>query len=290
MEELRNLIKRNSKFLVIGLGLIGGSYAEGLRRKGYEVYGVDTNPNVIKYALKRNIISAGSSDIHDFVANVDYIIFGVYPNVIKSYIEILKPILSKNVIVTDVTGVKTCFLDDIQKSIDNKFEFIASHPMAGKEVLGIENADCKIFKGANFIITPTENNTERGIKFTKDLANILEFKTISILTPKEHDEMIAFTSQLTHTIAVSLINAVHDVEVFKYTGDSFNDLTRISKIDENLWSELFINNKDALVIQIDKFMNELADMKKIINEDRVDELKAKFISSTSIRKSYEETR
>ena len=159
--------------------------------------------------------------------------------------------------------------------------------MAGKEVSGVRNSDDHIFEIANFIITPTPNNSKRAIAFMKDFAAILNFHHITTLTPKQHDEMIGFVSQLTHVIAVSLMNTNDNTHLVEYTGDSFRDLTRIAKINENMWSELFFLNKDNLIREIEDFEKELNHLKQKLADNDEAGLKALFRQSTQRRTLFD---
>ena len=152
---------------------------------------------------------------------------------------------------------------------------------------GVENADEKIFYGANYIIDPTEKNSEEAIENSRELATILGFKHISCLSPEEHDEIIGFVSQLTHCIAVSLMNVSDNDKLVNYVGDSFRDLTRIAKINENMWTELFISNKKALVNNIDRFMSELKDLRDCIETEDADRIKQKMLCSTERRSLFD---
>lgn len=268
------------KILIVGLGLIGASYAMGLSNK-HTVYGVDKNPLTIKKALSKGIIIDGDTDEKRFIPLVDLIILAIYPNDILDFLKTNE--FLEGQIITDVTGVKCNFINNLP---DIKAEFIGSHPMAGKEKSGIDFADNNIFKGANFLITKKNNNTVKAVNVLEDIANDLGFKNIKILTPEYHDEVIAFTSQLTHAIAVSLVNSDIDPETPYHTGDSYRDLTRIAAINENLWQELFFANKDNLLKMIDRFSVELNNIKNALINDDKDKLKELFISSTNKRKRF----
>ena len=159
--------------------------------------------------------------------------------------------------------------------------------MAGREKRGFDFADPNVFKGANFLITPIDNK-EETIELIKDLAVSLGFKRITIMTPKYHDEVIAFTSQLTHAIAVSLVNSDNDPNTKFFTGDSYRDLTRIAQINENLWSELFLENKNNLLDKINQFEQSLEKLKKAIIDEDKDELCNLFIKSTIKRGEFNE--
>lgn len=281
------MIKGDTRFLIVGLGLIGGSYAMGLKKNGYHVDAIEINQLSIDYAMKNGIIDYGSTFDIDLIAQADFIISGLYPNVMVDWILTYQKYFKPNTYITDVSGVKCNIVDRIQHSLRDDVEFIASHPMAGKEVSGVKFADDSIFHIANFIITPTEKNSDTAIALMKEFAKILGFSNITVLTPQKHDEMIGFVSQLTHVIAVSLMNTNDNTHLVEYTGDSFRDLTRIAKINENLWSELFYLNKDNLVREIDDFAKELNHLRDKLVEDDIDGLKELFIQSTARRKLFD---
>ena len=277
----------SEKILIVGLGLIGGSYALGLTKAGKKVYGYNRNKNAIDYAIKNNIIVAGSDKFEkDFVCQFDRIVFALYPKIFKEFINKYGSFIKDNAIVTDVTGVKESVVSFVQDKLGDRVEFIAAHPMAGKEVYGIENADDKIFENANYIITPTEKNTDKGISFAEEIGKILKFRKISYLTPKEHDEMIAFLSQLTHCIAVTLMNCKNSEELVNFTGDSFRDLTRIANINENMWTELFMMNKEALINELDSFIACITKLRNYIYNEDIDNIKQMMIKSTERRKFF----
>ena len=276
------------KLLIVGLGLIGGSYAKALSKKGIKVYAYNRTKKAIDYAKENKIIIDGTDKFEkDFVSKFDRIIFSLYPKTFKEYIKNYKDYFKDGTIISDVTGIKESIVYDIQNELGDKVEFIPAHPMAGKEVSGIENADENIFKNANYIITPTEKNTEKGISFAKEIGALLEFRKVSILTPKEHDEMIAFLSQLTHCIAVSLMACKDSEYLVDYTGDSFRDLTRIANINDNMWPELFLMNKTALLKEIDTFMDKLSELRNYIYNGREAGIKEMMKLSTTRRKFFD---
>lgn len=282
---------KSKKILIVGLGLIGGSYAMALKQQGYYVTAIDINQRSIDYALENNIIDAGAvsgDGVIDLAKAADVIIFGLYPTAMVEWVFAHQKHFKSGAIITDVSGVKCKIIDTIEKTLREDIQFIGSHPMAGREVSGVENSNTNMFKQANFIITPTQKNTQNAIDFAKKLAEILGFKRIVILSPEKHDEMIGYLSQLTHAIAVSLMNANGNPDLKQYTGDSFRDLTRIAKINENLWSELFFLNKDVLVSEIDCFISALENLKSKLVFDDEDGLKKLFIQSTERRKHFDE--
>ena len=278
------------KILIVGLGLIGGSYAKGLTKNGYEVYGYNRNIDAVNYAIKNKIIVDGTNDFNkEFVSQFDRIIFSLYPNIFKEYIDNYGGFLKDGAIISDVTGVKESIVNYIQEKLDDRVEFIPAHPMAGKEVYGIENSDEKIFEHANYIITPTKKNTDDGINFAEEIGQVLKFRKVSFLTPKEHDEMIAFLSQLTHCIAVTLMNCKNSVELVNFTGDSFRDLTRIANINENMWTELFILNKSALINEMDSFISTITKLRNYIYNEDTENIKKMMKTSIERRKYFNKT-
>ncbi|MEF2781548.1 prephenate dehydrogenase [Erysipelotrichaceae bacterium HCN-30851] len=281
------MIQKNTRFLIIGLGLIGGSYAMGLKKQGYHVDAIEINQLSIDYAIKNNIIDYGSTFDLDLISQADIIISGLYPNMTVDWIVTYQKYFKSGALITDVSSVKTGVVYPIQQNLRDDVEFISSHPMAGKEVSGVKFADDTIFHIANFIILPTEKNTKEAIDTMYQFAKILGFSNISELTVEQHDEMIGFVSHLTHAIAVSLMNTNDNTHLVEYTGDSFRDLTRIAKINENLWSEVFFLNKENLIHEIDDFINEVNHLKEKLVNDDVEGLKELFIQSTARRKLFD---
>lgn len=281
------MIERNSNILIVGLGLMGGSYAQRLSDIGYNIYAIDINKDSIEAAKKENVILNNDEDDITLMKKCQIIICCLYPSDTASWIINNQHYFNENTIISDISGVKANVVDKIQENLRSDLEFISMHPMAGRESKGFENRDTNIFLPANMIIVPTDKNTKKGIDFAYDLSILLRFKNIEVLSVEEHDKMIGYLSQLPHALAVALINCRDSSHLHKYTGDSFRDLTRIAKINETLWSELFFENKENLVPLIDGFINELSKLKEcIVNEDE-DKLKAMFIESTNRRKAFD---
>ncbi len=245
---------KDINFLIVGLGLLGGSYAKGLKNIGFKVAAITKNQEDIDYAIENKIIDCGSTEIDpQIIGNADVVVFALYPHTFIDWIKANGQYFKRGAILTDVTGVKGQIVDTVQALLPEEVEFIAAHPMAGKEVSGVKNSDPSIFKEANYIVVPTERNTESAIELCKSLGKMLGFRRVSTLSVAEHDKMIAFLSQLTHCIAVSLMCCADTEGMEKYTGDSFRDLTRIARINDEMWSELFLSNKEDLLLEMEKF-------------------------------------
>ena len=278
------MIDKNTKFLIVGLGLIGGSYAKALKKRGYHVEAIARRRETIDFAEKNGIIDKGYTEISPTaIGQADITVFALYPKTLLGEVPKYAKYFKAGAIVTDVTGVKSCIVDDVQGAMPDGVEFISAHPMAGREVYGVENSDDKIFEGANYIVVPTKKNTERAVNICKQLGEELGFARVSVLSPEEHDEMIGFVSQLTHCIAVSLMTCSDNKHLVDYTGDSFRDLTRIARINEDMWSELFMLNRDALLRQMDTFASEFAALRNILASGDVEAMKEKMRVSTMRR-------
>lgn len=274
--------------LIVGLGLLGGSYAMGLKKKGFQISAITKNQTDIEYAHKKGIIDEGTTEIdEDMISKADIAVFALYPHTFVEWIKQFGGLFKEGTVITDVTGVKTCIVNEIQDHLPKGVEFISAHPMAGKEVGGVQNADDRIFQGANYIVVPTERNSEEAITVCKQLGYLLGFNDVSIITPEKHDEMIAFLSQLTHCIAVSLMCSSDDPDLVRYTGDSFRDLTRIAKINDEMWSELFLSNKSWLLKEMDRYKESFDKLYDYIKNDDVDGMRAMMQLSTSRRKLFD---
>ncbi len=278
----------DSKVLIVGLGLLGGSYAKALTKKGIYVSAIDTRKESIDYALSNGIINEGSTEVQkQMVQNADVVVFALYPKVFVSWIKEYQQLFKPDTLITDVTGVKKCIVDEINAILRDDVEFVAAHPMAGREVYGVENSDDRIFNGANYIVVPTPKNTKEGIDNCKKLGIYLGFARIAQLSPEKHDEMIGFVSQLTHCIAISLMTCCDNESLVDYTGDSFRDLTRIARINDAMWSELFMLNKESLLEQMEVFINEFCELKSLIAQDKIPELREKMKLSTQRRALFD---
>lgn len=282
------MLDKSKTYLIVGLGLLGGKYAQVLSQKGYHVTGITHSRSTIEYALTHGYIQAGKTeDFADLVTGADCVIFGLYPTVLLDWVREYGSLLRPGTLVTDVSGVKRGVVEPIQEMLPEGVEFIASHPMAGRETSGISHSAEVDFAPANFIITPTARNTPEGIAWCRSLAETLGFRRISQLSPAEHDHMIGYLSQLCHAIAVSLMCASDNSELACYTGDSFRDLTRIARINDKMWAELFLWNKDNLISEIDMFTNALLNMRqKLVDDDR-DGLEEMFRLSTKRREAFD---
>lgn len=278
----------DKRVLIVGLGLIGGSYAKALTKKGYHVSAITRSPATIAYALENGIIAEGSVEIDPrMIGDADLLVFALYPGVFLDWLRSNQQYLKPGAILTDVTGVKCSVVYEVQALLRKDVEFIAAHPMAGKEVCGVENSDEKIFQKANYIVTPTAQNTEEAIELCQQLGWELGFARVSLLSPEEHDDMIGFLSQLTHCIAISLMNCNETPGMEAYTGDSFRDLTRIARINDRMWSELFMCNRELLLRHMDAFSESFGQFRELLRTGDVEGMREAMRRSTARRALFD---
>ena len=281
-------LDKNTKILIIGLGVMGGSYAAALTEKGYKIACITKEQRDIDYAISKGIISYGTTELEEeLLSQAELVICALYPTVFIDWIEKNQSLLKSGAILTDVTGVKGTVVERVQSFLRPDVEFIAAHPMAGREASGVEYSDPGVFCGANYIITPTEKNTKKAIEICKRLGEILGFAKISELDVNEHDRMIAFLSQLTHCIAVTLMTCNDTEGLEKYTGDSFRDLTRIARINDRMWAELFIMNKDALLSEMESFSCEFDRLREMLKNNDSDGMREMMRRSTERRSLFD---
>ena len=282
------IVDVSKKILIVGLGLLGGSYAKALRRFGFHISAVTLEQSSIDYALREHIIDEGTTELDvNMIGEADLVIFALYPHVFVDWIEKNQSLLKSGALITDVTGVKRSIVYRIQDMLRPDVEFIAAHPMAGREVSGVENSTDKMFIGANYIVTPTEKNTPEAIQTCMELGRLLGFSNVTTLSPEEHDEMIGFLSQLTHCIAVTLMVCNDKESMEKFTGDSFRDLTRIARINDLMWSELFVDNKDILLEQMNLFIDKFIELKTMLEAEDIAGMRAMMRHSTERRALFD---
>lgn len=268
---------------VVGLGVIGGSMAMRLSKLGYSVFGVDIQLSNVESAKKKDCIIDGSDNPIEFFKISDLVIMAIYPNQISNYVHKYQEYLKSGCIIIDVAGLKSHIVDSICDKLRDDIDFVFCHPMAGREKKGFDFADDKVFDGANFIITPIKRNNAENLELVVDIAKRMNFGRINKLTPVQHDQIIAFTSQLPHAIAVALINSDQQDNTGDYIGDSYRDLTRIANINEKLWVELFLNNRQNLLSKIEDFEKQLNIIKQALKDNDDATLEQCFIMSSKRR-------
>jgi prephenate dehydrogenase len=270
---------------IVGLGLIGGTYAKSLRPYGYTIYGIDISEESLEYAKNNNIIDYGTTSAKEVLPKIDVLYLCLYPEATKKFMQANARYIKEEAVVSDVVGVKRDIISNLSMYYNDGFEIVYAHPIAGREKIGVTYSDANIFKDANYVITPTKHNTEEALNLIEVLARQMGFKNVSRISDFAHDEIIAFTSQLTHAIAIALVNSDEEhVDTSLFIGDSYKDLTRIAMINHELWTELFLKNKDNLLKKINIFEQHLDILKEALESKDVDKLHEIMKSATIKRK------
>jgi len=255
---------------VVGLGLIGGSMAMSIKKniKPKHLWGIDIDNEALDIATASGIIDDGFTEPSLPLQKSDFVFICLYPTATVNFIKKNMTYFKIGAVVSDVAGLKGSIIREITPILRDDIDFIGGHPMAGNEFKGIKFASEKIFEGATYIITPSSRNNKAHICVLKDMILKMGFKNIVEMTPEEHDDMVAFTSHLPHIIALSLVlNPIIEKKPI-CTGSSFQDATRVAKLNSDLWSELLLKNSSNVVKYLETFESNVQEFKKaILNKD-----------------------
>lgn len=263
-------------FAIIGLGLIGGSYAKALRKLGArKIIGVERNEATLNEAKNQGLIDVALTQANDELRAANVIICAIYPEALVGFIEGNVQFFNPDVLLTDVSGIKNDMISRGQALLKPGMEFISGHPMAGRQGSGLGMSDAHIFQNANYIIVPEQHNTEEAIFWLENFALALGCKHTVRVTPAEHDATIAYTSNLPHVTAVALMDSASFNDKTRYfVAGSFRDGTRVADINPELWSNLFLANKDKVADEIDKYMEQLMLWRDALRSGDGEQLKA----------------
>ena len=257
--------------LVCGLGLIGASLAKQIKKNTrHTVLGWNRTASVTDKALRDGAIDR-TGELEELISEADITIINFYPQAIVPFIIEHKDCFKEDSIVTDSCGIKTKICNEIQEYNEKyhfNFYYIGAHPMAGREVGGYDNSLDNLFDNASFICTPYEDTPKNKTDALVGLANDIGFARTVVTSPEHHDEMIAFTSQIAHVLACSYVLSPLAPMHPGYSAGSYRDVSRVARINADMWADLFIDNKKALVDEIDDLVSNLMKFKyNIVNED-----------------------
>lgn len=258
------------KIGLAGLGLIGGSYAKAIRKyTSHEIAGFDNNRKIIETAMEEGVIDCVLDN--ETIQECDVIIVSIYPQAAVEYIRSNAKRFKKGAVVTDTCGTKARLCAMIEEvARESGFDFIGGHPMAGIEQSGYNASFAELFQGASLVLTPYEWSSPAAVRNLSDLAEELGFGRIKMAAPSEHDEMIAYTSQLPHVVSCAFIGSSLSERFEGFSAGSFQDMTRVARLNETMWSELFIENRDYLGREIDGLIDRLISLKtQIVQADKV---------------------
>jgi len=278
-------------FGIIGLGLMGGAIAKALRSQcgvpQERLFACNRSADTLNAALKEGLIGkgfdsscVGVNGVGEMLSLCDIVFLCLNPSSILRFLEQWKDSFKNGCLITDIAGTKESIAAAAEKFCEDKknenIDFIPGHPMAGAEKSGFNNSGLCNFNGKNYILTPISRNKQDNLDFLKSLIYKMGFSRITEVAPQEHDRKIAFTSQLCHVIAAALIDCESDTEITRFGGGSFEDLTRIAMLNAPMWTELFLENRGALLDRINQFEKSLDALKELIGGENAGELEKRL--------------
>lgn len=290
--------------LIVGLGVMGGSYAVALKKQGCRITAIDRDGEAIAWALENGLIDKGIvtgpvdsslsaqnvGELRTVLGQADHIVLGLYPERILPWLRVYRSLLKPGVIVADMAAVKGNFLLQAQQMMPTGCEFVGCHPMAGMERVGVKYANDSLFSTSNFIVVPTEHNTEAGLQFAHSLAQTMGFMKVVELGLEDHDYLVGYVSQLTHIVAVCLMNASDDPRLADATGTTFRRYIRNVGVNEALWSELMFANAPVLAQQISLLIDRLVEMRRRLTNNDHEGVKELLDDATQHRRRFEHRR
>ena len=272
---------------VVGLGLVGGSLSKALKKyTSHNVYGCDIDPDTIQAAFNAGAIDFSIED-GDF-SMCDLVFIALYPQKAVEFVKAHSNRLKENAIVMDLCGIKRYVVKELSPlAEENHFIYVGGHPMAGKESWGFQDTDGDLFRGASMIITPSDQTPVWVLDLLIGLFADIRFKTVNRTTPESHDSMIAFTSQLAHVVSSSYIKSPRALAHNGFSAGSYKDLTRVAKLNPNMWTELFLENKDYLTEEIDTIVAHLLEYKQAISTNNYDSLYTLLAKGSEIKEGLD---
>ncbi len=280
-----------NEMVMVGLGLMGTSLIKALKETtNLWVAGLDIKREPLQRALADQVLQESAvlgeeeEKVRAILTNSRFIVLALYPDGILDFIDMYIDCFQKDTIIMDICGLKGAFVEEAQRRLPEGVEYVGTHPMAGKEKSGYENGDSELFLGASFIITPTAQNRPETLHLIRRMAVAVGCGRIREIAPKEHDRIIAYTSQLPHVMAAALIRSWDgDEDVVSYTGGSFRDATRVAEINTKLWTQLFCYNRKELRAELEKYQKQLSIFMELL-EQKDEEQMDHFLKAASERK------
>ena len=253
---------------IVGLGLIGGSFAKAYHAAGHTVFAKELDRSVLSFAELSDAVDGELTK--DNIGDCDIILICVYPQAVIDFLDEMGPYIGKKPVVIDCCGTKRVPMIEGEKIAEKYgFLYVGGHPMAGTQFSGFKYAKETLFKGAPMVIVPPVYDNIELLEKVKELLEPAGFRKITVTTAEKHDEMIAFTSQLAHVVSNAYIKSPTALAHKGFSAGSYRDMTRVAWLNPNMWAELFLDNKDYLVREIDTLIDSLSSYKKAIeNDDR----------------------
>ena len=260
MEDGFSVEWQDLQVAIIGMGLMGGSYAEALRSMGVKrIIGFDKSRAVLALAQKAEAIDEAHCRVGRWLAQADVVICCIYPQDITAFLTAAVKHLKSGVLVTDISGIKGLLLTKVEQLLPPGCEFIGGHPMAGREGSGFAMAGADIFAGASYIITPTKRSSRAAVSWLRSFAEALGCTDVISVSSEEHDSQVAYTSDLPHVVATALMNcASFSKDTASFCGGAFRDMTRVADINPALWAELLLANGKNVAAKLHELQEQLA--------------------------------
>jgi prephenate dehydrogenase len=252
---------------IVGLGLIGGSFAKAYSDKDeHRVLAYNRSKNVISDAYDAKAID-GELD-KDNIGECDLILLCLYPQLCINYLKDMAPYIRKDTVVIDCCGTKKVLCEAcFPIAREYGFTFVGGHPMAGKHFSGFAYSTKTMYNGAPMVLVPEDINDTAVIEAAKKLLSPISFGTFTICTPERHDAMIAFTSQMAHVVSNAYVKSPTAKDHSGFSAGSYKDLTRVAWLNEDMWTELFLENKEALANELDIFIKNVTEYRDAILAD-----------------------
>ena len=260
------------KIGIVGLGLIGGSIAKAIKQNTeHKVFGTDLLESVIYKAVLLEAIDERLTD--EIIGQCDIMILALYPGATVDYVKDHQSEFKKGAVIIDCCGVKEAVCKEIQPiAVQHGFSYVGGHPMAGIEFSGFEHSQKNLFRHASMVLTPQTDMGIQDMDRLKKLWISLGFNHVQISTPEEHDRIIAFTSQLAHVVSSAYVKSPTSLKHKGFSAGSYKDLSRVAKLNETMWTELFLLNRENLVTEIDGMMQRLQEYRDAIKDGKEKDL------------------
>lgn len=250
---------------ICGLGLIGGSMAKAYKEAGHTVLGADADQNTMGYSLLAGIADGELNN--ESIDRCDLIFIALYPAAAAEYLGRIAPLINKNTTVIDLCGTKKNICElGFALAEKHGFTFVGGHPMAGTQYSGIKYSKATLFKNAPMVIVPPKYDDIQFLDNIKTLLAPAGFGKITVTTAEEHDKMIAFTSQLAHVVSNAYVKSPTAQSHKGFSAGSYKDLTRVAWLNENMWTDLFLENKEPLLFEIDCIISSLSEYRSAIEK------------------------
>ncbi len=271
--------------VVVGLGLMGASMALSMRAAGYEnVRGWDINPATLEFAIAHEVVGQHDLNLRELLSWADTVVLAVYPDQMIAFLQEHQEELQVGSRVVDISGIKSALIGQVRSFLRTDVDFLSIHQMAGREKSGIEMATAELFEHSNFIIVQQAENRAENIEHLERLAEKMRVQRVCRLSAQEHDEIIAYTSHLPHVVAISLVNSSSFNErTAHFVGGSFRDATRVALINSQLWTQLFLTNKQQVLEEIDKLKVQLDRVSTALQANSQEELQKILVAANSNR-------